>query len=101
MERKEIGQIQGRISNRRLVCSPTILHVSINLYTKYDFYSSQGCGEIFYEKCYGITEGRRDGMTDRCIPVYFFQSGRINRTNTGKNEQEKAGSQSTDTIHQY
>ena len=46
MERKKIGQIQGRISRRRLVCNPTIQHVIINLYTKYDCSSLQGCGEI-------------------------------------------------------
>ena len=82
MERKKIGQIQGRISRRRLVCNPTIQHVIINLYTKYDSSSLQGCGEIFDEKVlknYGRTNGRTDGMTDRCKPVYppLFQSGGI------------------------
>ena len=82
MERKKIGQIQGRISRRRLVCNPTIQHVIINLYTKYDSSSLQGCGEIFDEKVlrnYGRTDGRMDGMTDRCKPVYppLFQSGGI------------------------
>ena len=83
MERKKIGQIQGRISRRRLVCNPTVQHVIINLYTKYDSSSLQGCGEILTKKCYGITEGRTDGrtdeMTDRCKPVYppLFQSGGI------------------------
>ena len=82
MERKKIGQIQGRISGRRLVCNPTIQHVIINLYTKYDSSSLQGCGEIFDEivlRNYGRTDGRTDGMTDRCKPVYppLFQSGGI------------------------
>ena len=82
MERKKIGQIQGRISRRRLVCNPTIQHVIINLYTKYDSSSLQGCGEIFDEKVlrnYGRTDGRTDGMTDRCKPVYppLLQSGGI------------------------
>ena len=82
MERKKIGQVQGRISRRRLVCYPTIQHVIINLYTKYDSSSLQGCGEIFDEKVlrnYGRTDGRTDGMTDRCKPVYppLFQSGGI------------------------
>ena len=33
------------------------------------------------KKCYGITEGLADGITDRCKPVYppLFQSGGINR----------------------
>ena len=84
MERKKIGQIQGRISGRRLVCNPTIRYVIINLYTQYDSSSLQGCGEIFDEKVlrnYGRTDGRTDGMTDRCKPVYppLFQSGGIIR----------------------
>ena len=82
MERNKIGQIQSRISRRKLVCDPTIQHVIINLYTKYDCSSLQGCGEIFDEKVlrnYGRTERRKDGMTDRCKPVYppLFQSGGI------------------------
>ena len=82
MERKKIGQMQERISRRRLVCNPTIQHVIINPYTKYDFSSLHGCGEIFDEKVlrnYGRTDGRTDGMTDRCKPVYppLFQSGGI------------------------
>ena len=71
MERKKIGQIQGRISRRRLVCTPTIQHVYINLYTKYASSSLQGCGEIFDEKVlrnYGRTDegkdGRKDGRND-------------------------------------
>ena len=36
MERKKIGQIQGRLSRRRLVCNPTIQYIIINLQTKYD-----------------------------------------------------------------
>ena len=67
MERKKIGQIQGRISRRRLVCNPTIQHVIINLNTKYDSSSLQGCGEIFDEKVlrnYGSTDGRKDGRND-------------------------------------
>ena len=63
MERKKIGQIQGRISRRRLVCNPTIQHVIINLYTKYESSSLQGCGEIFEEKVlrnYGRTDGRKE-----------------------------------------
>ena len=67
MERKKIGQIQGRISRRRLVCNPTIQHVIINLYTKYEHSSLQGCGEIFDEKVlrnYGRTDGRKDGWKD-------------------------------------
>ena len=67
MENKKIGQILGRISRRRLVCNPTIQHVIINLYTKYDFSTLQDCGEIFDEKVlrnYGRTEGQKDGRND-------------------------------------
>ena len=68
MERKKIGQTQGRISRRKLVCNPTIQHVIINLYTKYDFSTLHGCGEIFDEKVlrnYGRTDERKDGRKDR------------------------------------
>ena len=67
MERKKIGQIQGRISRRRLVCNPAIQHLIMNLYTKYDSSSLQGCGEIFDEKVlrnYGRTYRRKDGRKD-------------------------------------
>ena len=83
MEWKKIGQIQGRIRRWRLVCNPTIQHVIINLYTKYDSSSLQSCGEIFDEKVlrnYRRTDAMTDGMTDRCKPGYppLFQSGGIN-----------------------
>ena len=120
MERKKIGQMQGKISRRRLVRNPTIHHVIINLLTKYDYSSLHSFTEIFDEnfiiqsierkkigqiqerisrrrlvcnptntpchnqyvyqnmsilackvleksltkKCYGITEGRTDGRND-------------------------------------
>ena len=63
MERKKIGQIQGRISRIRLVCNPTIQHVIINLCTKYDSSSLQSCGEIFDEKVLQ-NHGRTDGRTE-------------------------------------
>ena len=67
LERTKIGQIQGRISRRRLVCDPTIQLVIINLSIKYDFSSLQGCAEIFDEKVfrnYGRTDGRKDGQNN-------------------------------------
>ena len=80
--KKENWTNTGKNKRRRLVCNPTIQHVIINLYTKYDFSSLQGCGEIFEEKVlwnYGRTDGWMDGKMDRCKPVYppFFQSGGI------------------------
>ena len=81
--KKENWTNTGKNMRRRLVCNPTIQHVVINLYTKYDSSSLQGCGEIFDEKVlwnYGRTDRRTEGMTDRCKPVYppLFQSGGIN-----------------------
>ena len=48
-ERKRIGQIQGSVSWRRLVLSPKIQEVVINLYAKYDNSRLPGCEEIFDE----------------------------------------------------
>ena len=79
MKIKQIGKIQGIISMRRLVSNPTIQHVTINLFTKYDFVSLQGCGETFNEKVlrnYGRTDGGTDGGMDRCKPVYICPSFR-------------------------
>ena len=73
LERKKIGQIHGRIRRQRLVCNPIIQHDIINLYTKCDYPSLQGCEKIFDDKVlwnYGRKDGRMDGMTDRCKPVY-------------------------------
>ena len=80
MEGKKIGQIQGRISRRRLFLNPTIQQVITNPHTKYDYSSLHGCGKIFDEKFHSSKYGRKE-----------------NWTNTGKNKQEKAGSQFHDT----
>ena len=89
LERKKKGQTQGRANRRMPICNPTIQLVVVDLYTKYEVSILNGCGDIFDEKCYGITEGRTegrtdgrtDGTTDRCKPVYppLFQSGGITR----------------------
>ena len=50
MERKKIGQIQGRISRRRLVRNPTIKYIIINLHTIYDYSSLHSFTEIWDEK---------------------------------------------------
>ena len=84
MERKKIGQIQGRISRKRLVRNPTIQYIIINLLTEYDYSSSHSFTEILYEKFHHSKYGKKE-----------------NWTNTEKNKQEKAGSQSHDTIHHY
>ena len=77
MERKKIGQIQRRISRRRLVRNPTIHYIIINLHTKYDYSSLHSFTEIFDEKFHHSKYGKKE-----------------NWTNKGKNEQEKAGLQS-------
>ena len=84
MERKKIGQIQGRLSRRRLVHNPMIQYIIINLHTKYEYSSLHSFTEIFVEKFHHSKYGKKE-----------------NWTNTGKNKQERAGSQSHDTIHHY
>ena len=80
MERKKIGQIQGRISRRRLVPNPTIQYININLLTIYDYSSLHSFREIFDEKFHHSKYGKKE-----------------NWINTGKNKQEKAGLQSHNT----
>ena len=80
MERKKIKQIQKRTSMRRLVRNPTIQYIIIKPHTKYDYSSLHSFTENFYHPNYGKKE---------------------NQTNTGKDKQEKAGSQSYDTIHHH
>ena len=65
--KKENWTNTGKNMRRRLVSNPTIQHVIINLYIKYDSSSWQGSGEIFDEKVlrnYGRTDGRKDGRND-------------------------------------
>ena len=83
MEGKKLGQMQERISWRRLVLNPMI-QVVINLRTKYELSSLHGCGEIFDEKFHSSKYGRKE-----------------KRTNTGKNRQEKPGSQSHNTTSRH
>ena len=84
IERKKMGQIQGRISRIRLVCNPTIHNIIINLHTKYDYSSLHSFTEMFDEKNHYSKYGKKE-----------------NGTNTEKNKQGKAGSQFHNTIHHY
>ena len=77
MDGKKIGQIQGEISRRRLVPNPRYNKFIIKLHTKYENSSLHGCGEIFDEIFHSSKYERKE-----------------NWTNTGKNKQEKTGSQS-------
>ena len=84
MERKKIGQIQGRISVRMLVRNPTIQYIIVNLLTKYDYSSLHGFTAVFDEKF-----------------KYSKYEKKENRTNIGKNKHEKASSQSHNIMHHY
>ena len=72
MERKKIGQIQGRKSMRRLVCNPTIQQIFINLHTKYVYSGLHSFTEIVDEKFHHSKYGKKENLT-----------------NTGKNKQRK------------
>ena len=50
LERKKKEQIQGRTSRRRSIFNPTIQHVIVNLYTKFEVSNFNGFGDIFDEK---------------------------------------------------
>ena len=139
MERKKIGQIQGRISRRRLVRNPMIQYIIINLHTKYEYSSLHSFTEIFDEKFLHSKYGKKENWTNTwknkrrrlvCNPTidyiiinlhtkYDYSSlhsfteifdekfhhskygKKENWTNAEKNKQEKAGSQSHDTLHHY
>ena len=81
---KENWTNTGKNERRRLVHNPTIHYIIINLHTKYDYSSLHSFTEIFDEKFHHSKYGKKE-----------------NWTNTGKNKQEKAGSQSHDTLHHY
>ena len=68
----------------KAVLNPTIQQVVINLHTKYHHSSFHGCREIFDEKVHYSKSGKKE-----------------NWSNTGKNMQEKAGSQSHDTFSRH
>ena len=69
--KKENWTNTGKNKQEKAGLQSTIQHP----YTKYDFSSLQGCGEIFDEKVLRNYE-RTDGRTNRCKPVYppLFQS---------------------------
>ena len=69
---------------RKLVRNPMTHYIIIKLHTKYDYSGLHSLAEIFDEKFHHSKYGKKE-----------------NRTNTGNNKQEKAGSQSHDTIHHY
>ena len=60
LERKKKEQIIGRTNRRRPIFNPTIQHVVVNLYTKYEVSILNGCGDIFDEKF-----GKKDKGTNK------------------------------------
>ena len=50
LERKKKEQIQGRTHRRKPIFNPTIQHVIVNMYTKFEVSILNGCGDIFDEK---------------------------------------------------
>ena len=50
MERKKKEQKKGRTNRKRPIFNPTIQLVLVNLYTKYEVFIFNNCGNIFDEK---------------------------------------------------
>ena len=83
MEGKKIGQIQDRISRRRLVLNPTIQQVIINLHTKDKHSTLHGCLEIFDEKFHQSMEGKQNGQIKKQIRVEgWFSIPRYNKSSS-------------------
>ena len=71
MKRKKLGQIQRRISIRRLVRNFTIQFIIINLHTKYDNSSLHSFREIFDEIFHHSKYGKKEDRTykqEKAIP---------------------------------
>ena len=64
MERKKIGQIQRRISMRRLVYNTTIQYIIINLHSKYCYSSLHSFTVIFDEKFHYSKYGKNENWTN-------------------------------------
>ena len=86
MERKKIGQIQGRISRRMLVAIQRYSMSSSICIPNTTRLARKVVEKTLMKKCYrimeGCTDGKTYGMTDRCKPVYppLFQTGGITKT---------------------
>ena len=50
LERMKKVQIYERANRRKPIFKPTIQHVVVNLYTKFEVSILNGCGDIFDEK---------------------------------------------------
>ena len=63
LERKKKEQIQGKRNRKRPIFNPTIQHVIVNLYTKFEVSILNGCGDIFDKKYYGTRTVRKSDYT--------------------------------------
>ena len=85
---KKIGQIQGRISMRRLLRDPTIQYIIINLVTKYNYIIINLVTKYDYSSLHGFT-----AIFDE--KFHYSKYGKEeNWTNTGKNKHQMTSSQS-------
>ena len=76
LERKKKEQTKGRTNRRMPICNPTIQHVVVDLYTKYEVSILNGCGDIFDEKVLRNYGGRTEGRTDvNQYTPHFFKVG--------------------------
>ena len=92
LERKKKEQIKGRINKRRPIFNLRIQVVVVNLYTKYEIFIFNGCGNIFDEKFgkkekgtnqrknkYEKADLQSHDTTCRCKPVYRIWSFYLKR----------------------
>ena len=83
LERKKKEQIKRRTNRRMPVFNPTIQLMVVNLYTKYEVFIFNGCGDIFDENFGKIEKGtnkrknksenahlQSHDTTCRCGPIY-------------------------------
>ena len=65
LERKK----NGRTNRRRPIFIPTIQHVIVDLYTKFEVSIFNGCGDIFDEKSGKKKKEQTQGRTNRRMPI--------------------------------
>ena len=68
LERKRKEQIKGRTNRRMSIFNPTTQLVIVNLYTKYEVSTFNGCGDIFDEKFGKKEKGTNIGECPFAIP---------------------------------
>ena len=66
LERQKKEQIQGRTNRNRPIFNSMIQLVVVNLYTKFEVSSLNGCGDIFDKKS-GKKEKEREEQIGECL----------------------------------